>query len=268
MMRRLTTIALAATLAALLLLAGCSTTTDSAVVDTTQTELHISAATTLKRAFEEMEPVFEAANPGVDVVLNFGASGILQKQVEGGAPCDVFASASPKQVDALVGGGFVSAEETSTFCGNEVAIIVPAGNADGVTGPQDLTKLERLTTGDPETAPHGTKAKEWLGNLGLWDTLESKFVFAENAAQTLDYVSRGEVDAGLVFASEATNQDSVEIVYTAPASELTSSIKYVMAPTSSATDVAAAKAFVDYVLSADGQATLAKWGFVPVADTK
>ncbi len=192
MMRRLTTIALAATLAALLLLAGSSTTTDSAVVDTTQTELHISAATTLKRAFERWSPCSRPPTPASMWSSTSAPRASCRSRSRAGAPCDVFASASPKQVDALVGGGFVSAEETSTFCGNEVAIIVPAGNADGVTGPQDLTKLERLTTGDPETAPHGTKAKEWLGNLGLWDTLESKFVFAENAAQTLDYVSRGE----------------------------------------------------------------------------
>jgi molybdate transport system substrate-binding protein len=228
----------------------------------------VSAATTLKRAFEEMEPAFEAANPGVDVVFNFGASGVLQKQIEAGAPCDVFASASPKQVDALVSGGYVSAEDTATFCGNEVAIVVPAGNPAGVSGPQDLAGLDRLTTGNPETAPHGTKAKEWLTNLGLWDSLAPKLVFAENAAQTLDYVSRGEVDAGLVFASEATSQSSVEIAYTAPASELTSPIRYVMAPTVSTSDSSTASAFVAYVLSADGQATLAKWGFVPVTDTK
>lgn len=259
---------LAVLLTAALALAGCSPAGGSETSGAVTKELRVSAATTLKRAFEEMEPAFEAANPGVDVVFNFGASGVLQKQVEAGAPCDVFASASPKQVDALMSGGYVSAEETATFCGNRVAIVVPAGNPEGIKGPQDLARLDRLTTGNPETAPHGTKAKEWLSNLGLWDSLTPAFVFAENAAQTLDYISRGEVDAGLVFASEAMNQSAVEIAYTAPESELSSPIRYVLAPTLSAGDSATANAFVAYVLSSEGQATLSKWGFVPVSDTK
>ena len=86
-------------------------------------------------------------------------------------------------------------------------IIVPADNPAGITTPADLAKADKIVTGNPETAPHGTKAKEFLTSLGQWDGLESKFVFAENAAQTVDYVARGEVDAGLVFASEVLGND-------------------------------------------------------------
>lgn len=262
---------IAAALALTLTAGGCSTkaatsTTKSSAGGTV--EVNVLAATTLKRAFEAMAPAFEKAHPGTRLVFDFAASGVLQKQVEQGAPADVFASAAPKQVDALVSEGLASAESTVTFCGNRLAIVVPVADPAKITGPDTLKNAKRLTTGNPDTAPHGTKAKEWLTDIGLWKVLEPKFVFAENAAQTLDYISRGEVDAGLVFASEATGVDSVKVVYTAPESELTTPIRYVAVPVKASAHAELAKAFLAYVLSADGQATLGEHGFIPVADMK
>lgn len=240
--------------------AGAASEAGTAAPAPAPVTIDVSAAATLKAAFEEMAPALEAS-VGVSPVFNFGASGQLQKQIEGGAPCDVFASASPKQVDTLVSEGLISAEETSTYCYNEVVIFVPAGNPAGIHTPEDLTRAQRLTTGDPETAPHGTKSKEWLEAIGLWDALAPKFVFAENAAQTSDFVARGEVDAGLGFASEATGRDDIEVVYTAPAEESRPS-RYVLAPLVASEKQAAARKFIEYVLSDEGQAVLAGHGFL------
>ncbi|PKQ38288.1 MAG: molybdate ABC transporter substrate-binding protein [Actinobacteria bacterium HGW-Actinobacteria-1] len=152
-MKRLTTLAMVLVLAATLFASGCSPSVRAAAPTTSRTELRVSAATTLKRAFEEMEPAFEAANPGVDVVFNFGASGVLQKQIEAGAPCDVFASASPKQVDALVSGGYVSAEDTATFCGNEVAIVVRSWFPPATPRALAVRRTSPGSTGSPPATP-------------------------------------------------------------------------------------------------------------------
>jgi len=230
------------------------------------TELTVSAAATLRDAFEQFAPEFEKAN-NAKIVYNFGASGVLQKQIEGGAAVDVFASASPTQIDALVAGGLISEEATASFISNELVIVVPSGNPAGIAGPGDLARAKRLATGDPESAPHGTKAKEWLEGQGLWTELERKFVFGENAAQTTDFVARGEVDAALLFASEAAGRDDMEVVYTVPSDQI-KPIRYVIAPLASSANPELAQAFVDFVMSARGQQTLLDSGFVAYEPTK
>lgn len=219
-------------------------------------ELRVSAATSLKKVFERLAPRFEQEN-GVVVVLNFAASGVLQKQIEGGAPADVFASAGATQVDALIDRSLVSAEETAAFAANDLVIIVPAGSTAGIAGPDDLSKADRIATGNPDTAPHGAKAKAWLEGLGTWNALEWKFAFAENAAQTIDYVARGEVDAGIVFASEAKGRRDVVAVHTADIDPST----YVIATLKDAEQPGLAKAWTDYVMSETGRKALTEAGF-------
>ncbi len=244
-------------------LSGCASTpaTKSAPEPVAPIELDISAATTLRAALAKLAPGFEKAN-NAKLVFNFGASGVLQKQIEGGAPCDVFASASPKQVDALITAGLISAESTATFASNDLVIIVPTGNPAGIATSADLAKAAKLVTGNPDTAPHGTKAKEFLQAQGTWAALESKFVFAENAAQTLDYVSRGEVDAGLVFASEALDNDTVKIAYTVPEGAI-KPVRYVAAPIKASQNAALAEKFVAYLMTPEAQAVLVESGFKP-----
>lgn len=248
-------------------LSGCATAsqTDSPASPAAPIELDISAATTLRAALTELAPGFEGDN-NATLVFNFGPSGVLQKQVEGGAPCDVFASASPDQVDALISAGLVSTDATATFASNNMAIMVPAGNPAGIATPTDLAKATMLVTGNPDTAPFGTKAREFLESQGTWGTLKSKFIFAENAAQAVGYVSRGEVDAGLVFASEVLGDDTVEIVYTIPKGAITP-VRYVAAPVKGSANATLAEKFVAYLLTPEAQAVLLENGFEPVPTT-
>lgn len=251
--------------AAVVLLLGCAPQAGSEPDDSKPAssaepvEVRVSAATSLKDLLEEAAPLFEGEHDA-KLVFNFGPSGQLQKQIEGGAPADAFLSASPKQVDGLVVGDFVSAESTVTFAGNDIVIFVAKGNPKGITGPADLARAERLVTGNPDTAPHGTKSKEWLEGLGTWVALEPKFVFAENAAQTVDYVARGEVDVGLGFESEVLGSEAVEIAYLVPAGQY-SPIRYVAAPLSGAEQPELAAAFVEFLLTEELQAALVEAGF-------
>ena len=224
-------------------------------------ELTVSAAASLKSVLTSTAPAFEKAN-GVKLVYNFGASGQLVKQIEGGAPVDVFLSASPAAVATLSAEGLASAEESVTFAGNTLTILVPKGNPADINGPDDLKKAAKLTTGDPTVAPHGQKAQEWLAAIGQWDALEPKFVFAANAAQTDDYIARGEVDAGIGFASDAKSRDDIEIAYEVPDGVI-KPIKYVGVPVASSKQQSLANAYLTYLLSPEMQQAFVDAGFKP-----
>lgn len=245
------------------LLAGCSeqgtAPTSSAAVPTQPVELNISAAASLKSLLQTTAPSFGQAS-GAKAVFNFGASGTLAKQIEAGAPCDIFLSASPKQVDALIAAGLVSTDTTVTFASNDLVIIVPKGNPKGIHGPADLAKAARLSTGDPAVAPVGASTQEWLTNLGAWATLKPKFVLAQNAAQNVDYVARGEVDAGISFASDAHGRSDIEVAYTVPPGEF-KAIRYVAAVVKSTKQSGVAAKYAAFLMSPEFQQALIGAGF-------
>jgi molybdate transport system substrate-binding protein len=266
--RTLTALARGATvglLALMLASTGCSasqTTVPSSASSPgggSPVELNISAAATLKNVLAKVAPSFERTH-GVKLVINYGASGVLMKQIEAGAPADVFLSASPVQVNTLAAEGIISADTTMTFAGNDLVILVAKGNPKGIHGPGDLAKAVKITTGDPATAPHGTKAKEWLTGLGLWNALLPKIVYTANAAQTDDFVARGEVDAGIGFASDAKGRNDVEVAYTVPAGQI-KPVRYVAAPIKVTSQAELASQFVTYMLSPEVQSALVKAGF-------
>lgn len=220
-------------------------------------ELRVSAALTLKPTLEQIAPSFEAAN-NVKLVFNFGAAGVLQKQIEGGAPVDVFASASPKQVDELVKAGLASAEETVAFAQNQLVVVVPKGNPAGIAGPADLAKAARIVTGDPVTTPHGAQAEMWLKQAGLLGAVQPKLVYAD----TLDHVAQGEVDAGIAFVSGAKSNPKLEIAYTVPPGEMKPAT-YVATTILASEQVDLGKRFIEFLLSTEGQAALTSNGFLP-----
>lgn len=246
---------------------GCAGTaqtpsgTPSSAPATAPTELTVSAASSLKSVATSTAAAFEKAN-NAKLTFNFGASGQLAKQIEGGAPVDAFLSASPAVVTTLAAEGLVSGDASATFAGNTLVILVPKGNPAGIKSPDDLKRGGKLTTGDPLVAPHGAKAQEWLTGLGLWDTLQPKFVFAANAAQTDDYIARGEVDAGIGFASDATGRTDVEIAYAVPDGQI-KPIKYVGVPVTASKQQTLAKAYLEYLLSPEVQTAFGNAGFKP-----
>lgn len=227
----------------------------------TPTALTISAAASLKSVLTSTAPAFEKTN-GTKLAFNFGASGQLVKQIEGGAPVDLFLSASPAAVTTLAAEGLASAEDRATFAGNTLVVLVPKGNPADINSPEDLKKAAKLATGDPAVAPHGQKAVEWLTAIGLWDVLSPKFVYAANAAQTDDYIARGEVDAGVGFASDVKGRDDLEIAYTVPGGVI-KPVTYVGAPVTESKQQELAKAYLAYLLSPEMQQAFADAGFEP-----
>src|SRR5574337_1774230 len=168
-------------------------------------ELLVSAAISLKEPLQEIGARFEQGHSGVKVVFNWGASGALQQQIEQGAPVDVYTSAASKQMDDLEAKGLILPGTRHTLAVNMVILITPAAPRLHLVSFKDLTRPEvkLIAIGNPRSVPAGEYARAILTSLGVWDVLQPKLILTENVRQALAYVARGEVDAGLVYATDA-----------------------------------------------------------------
>lgn len=224
--------------------------------------LTVSAAVSLKDAFTEISVVYKSKT-GKSVIFNFGASGTLQKQIETGAPVDVFASAGGRQMDELAAKNLIDKETRKDFASNKLVLIVPQNSALNLTNMNDLAdaKVQRIAVGNPKTVPAGEYSEQLFERKNLKTVLQAKLILAENVRQVLDYVMRGEVDAGMVYESDALNaKDKVRIAATASEGDH-EPILYPIAILKDSKQKQSAKEFLDFVLSADGQQILQKHGF-------
>ncbi|MDB5776213.1 MAG: molybdate transporter substrate-binding protein [Herbaspirillum sp.] len=233
-------------------------------------ELIVSAASSLNDAFKAMAQAYQDQNPADGVVLNFAASDVLLQQIVSGAPADVFASADQVAMDKAVAQQAVAPASRHDFAGNQLVLIVPRDSVLPIARLDDLMQpaLRRIAYGNPAFVPVGRYAQAALEKAGLWKAVSAKGVMAQNVRQSLDYVARGEVDAGFVFATDAAMMpDKVHVVLRLPASAA-APITYPIAVTSRSTNAAAAARFIAYVRSDAGQAILARYGFLPPASVR
>lgn len=224
-------------------------------------ELIVSAAASLTDAFKDIEPAFEAANPGVDVIMNFASSGALYRQIEQGAPADVFASANPAWMTKTVKNGLAAQQDVHIFAQNALVLAAPADNPALVSGLADLQgdTVSAIGLGAPATVPAGRYAKDALEAAAVFAVLTPKFIFCENVRQVLDYLSRGEVDCGFVYKTDALRgRDDVRIIQEIP---LATPVAYPIAALKESGAPALAKAFVDFVISPSGAKLLEGRGF-------
>ena len=224
-------------------------------------EITVSAAASLQNAFVEIGREFEAANPGSKVVFNFGASGQLVQQIVSGAPADVLATADLDSMDKAGRQGLLLEDTRTTFASNSLVMVTPADGPDRLTSLADLadTTVKRIALGSPGSVPAGSYAKEALDLAGKWEALQPKYVFGQNVRQVLDYVARGEVDAGFVYATDvAIASKDVKVVAAVPTKR---SILYPIAAVKGTANPAAARDFVAWVRSEPSQRILAKFGF-------
>ncbi|PKN65735.1 MAG: molybdate ABC transporter substrate-binding protein [Deltaproteobacteria bacterium HGW-Deltaproteobacteria-15] len=226
-----------------------------------QQELLVSAAASLTNAFKDVGKQFEAANPGVMVVLNFASSGALMQQIDKGAPVDVFASADQKTMDQAGGKGLLLVETRKDFVSNGLVLVVPKDSKIALTGVKGLSdsRIARISLGNPESVPAGRYAQEVLTKAVLWEALKPKYILAETVRQALDYVARGEVDAGFVFSTDAIV--AKERVRVAARAEGHQPIRYPVAAIRGTKKLALSQKFIDYLLGSEGQAILARHGF-------
>ena len=224
--------------------------------------LTVSAAASLTNVFKEVATVYKEKHPDTTIQFNFAASGALLQQMRQGAPVDVFASADQKSMNDAAKAGLIDEATRKDFVRNEVVLVAPSSGGDKV---KDLKSLEgddvsKIAVGSVESVPVGRYTKEGLVKSGQWDKLTPKFVFAENVRQVLDYVSRGEVQAGFVYATDAAvRSDKVRVVESLPIDTV---VSYPVAVTKSAGSKDEARAFVDFLNSDEASPIFDKAGFI------
>lgn len=225
-------------------------------------DLVVSAAASLTNAFQSVAKAYEARHPGTHVVLNFAASDVLLQQIANGAPADVFASADQAAMDKAQAQNLLQAGSRRNFAANQLVLIAPASSTLKLSSLRDLAQpaVKRIAAGDPASVPVGRYTKGALEAQGLWQALSAKTVLAQNVRQSLDYVSRDEVDAGFVFATDATiAKGKVRVVMTVPT---VAPITYPLAVIAQSRHASEAQAFTAFVLSPEGQSVLAQYGFL------
>lgn len=226
-------------------------------------ELTIAAAASLTDVTAEIIEAYKAFAPNVTLTFTYGASGALQTQIEEGAPVDIFMSAAQKQMDALEEGALLLDGSRTNLLENKVALIVPEGSMLGITRFDDLAKdtVKIVAIGDPASVPAGQYAQEVLTTLGIKDTVEAKANLGTDVRQVLTWVETGEVDAGIVYATDAATSDKVTVVCEAPADSV-KKIIYPVAILKASTNAEAAQAFIDFLRTDECVALFEEYGFI------
>lgn len=215
--------------------------------------------TSLKDALDEIKQHYEKEHPDVSLTFNYGSSGSLKRQILQGAPVDLFFSAAIEPYNELVEKGII--EEGTNLLGNELALIVPKNNSS-IKRFEDLAaeEIHKMSIGTPETVPAGLYAKETLERMNLWEAVESKLVYAKDVRQVLSYVETGNVDAGIVYKTDALVSDKVKIAATADES-IHAPIMYPVGVIKESQNYDATKSFYQYLQSENAIKVFEAYGF-------
>ena len=235
--------------------ASGSSATSSSSGDSVTGNLAVLAAASLTESFTALGKQFEASHPGAKVTFSFGASSTLATQITSGAPADVFASASTKNMDAVVAAK--AAADPRTFAKNVMEIAVPPANPAAITQLSDLAKPGVKVVLCAEAVPCGVGARKVFGNAKLTVTPVSN---EADVKATLSKVSLGEADAGIVYVTDVLAAGAKVKGITIPA-DVNASTSYPIATLTASKNAELATAFVDYVLGPDGAAMLTQAGF-------
>lgn len=238
----------------------------AAAVPATATEVTVFAAASLTDAFKEIATAYEGSS-GDKLVFNFGASSTLARQIQEGAPADLFFSADEAKMDGLERGGLVAKGTRQSLLSNTLAIVVPADSTLTIAAPADLatSKVRVLALAEPQSVPAGIYAKEWLKTQKLWSRVIDKVVPTENVRAALAAVESGNADAGIVYKTDAGISKKVKIAYEVPAAG-GPKISYPLAMLSASKHQEATRKLLAYLESAAALDVFRRYGFlVPAA---
>ncbi len=248
-------------IALLVLLSGCSAKPQQAVTKVEPVEINISAAASLKEALTEIQTQYGKESQDT-LQFNFGGSGALQKQIQEGAPCDLFISAAKSNMDTLEEGGFILPDSRKDLLGNHLVLICSKEMSEKILSSKFLTNAEvkSIAIGTPESVPAGKYAKQALTTLGLWDKLQDKIVLAKDVKQVLEYVETGNVDCGFVYTTDALLLKS-GVMVNEDFSASHDSIIYPAALIKDSTKIEAAKKFYAFLETDYAKEVFKKYGF-------
>ena len=200
---------------------------------------------------------------GINVEFNFAASSTLARQIEEGAPADIFFSADEAQMNRLAGNGLIDSATRRSRLGNSLVVVIPSDSAWHIKSANDLTNaaLKQIALADPKAVPAGVYARLWLEKLRLWPVIEPKVVPTENVRAALAAVASGNVDAGIVYKTDAAISKRAKIAYEVPPAE-GPDISYPMALVKDSKQPEAAKKFLDYLSSEEAGQVFTRYGFL------
>jgi len=224
--------------------------------------LHVSAAASLTDVLQELAPIYEK-HTGDTVLFNFGASSLLARQIQEGAPADLFISADELKMDSLQQRRLIVAATRRSILSNTLAIIVPSDSRVKIASPADLAgdSIRNLALAEPQSVPAGIYAKEYLRKLRLWQKIVFKVVPTDNVRGALAAVESGNADAGIVYKTDALISKLVRIAYEVPAAE-GPEISYPAAVVADSKQPAAAQRLLDFLQSPRAQGVFRKYGFL------
>lgn len=239
---------------------GSSSQTSSKTAETI--ELTISAAASLTDALKEIQHSYESTHTGIKLNFNFGGSGALEKQIEQGAPSDLFLSASTKNMKSLVDQQLIDTKKQKTWLKNELVAVIPADGTMNIASVIDLTKKEvkKVAIGIPESVPAGNYAQEALTKAKLWDTLQSKLVQAKDVRQVLQYVETGNADVGFVYKTDALTSQKAKIAFEVNPKTY-SPVEYPIGIVKATKHIQEAEDFYAYLQSQESLNIMDKYGF-------
>lgn len=262
-MRRILSIILA--LCLIPMFVGCATSGDRATPTPTaeSIEITVAAAASLTDVTAELAEAYKDVAPNVMVTFTYGASGALQTQIEQGADIDLFLSAAQKQMNALEEQDLLLSGTRVDLLENKVVLITPTDSDKGITSFEDVAtdKVEKVAIGDPESVPAGEYAKAVFTSLKIWDKASAKANLGTDVRQVLTWVESGDVDAGVVYATDAATTDKVKVITEAPAGSV-DRIIYPAAVLKDSKNPDAAKAFLAFLQTDTAKAIFEDYGFV------
>lgn len=229
-----------------------------------KTELMVSAAASLTDALGEIKTLYEAAHPNLTITFNFGASGTLQQQIEQGAPADVFFSAGKKQMQALSEKGLTEDTTVRDILKNQVVLVTLKGGSK-LASFEALAEdsVKQIGVGEPGSVPVGQYTAEIFDSLKLADTLAPKLVLAKDVREVLSWVETGNVDAGIVYETDARISDKVEISCAAPA-DSHKAVVYPVGVLKESKLPEEARAFVNFLFTDAAKEIFSRYGFTPL----
>jgi molybdate transport system substrate-binding protein len=224
--------------------------------------LSVSAGASLTDAIKEINRLYALQNPGVTVTANIGGLGTLQSQIENGAPVDVFVGAAAGPMDRLQKKGLILDDSRRDLLSNKVVLVVPSDKPVDIADFRDLTgeKVRKVAIGDPKSVAAGMYAQMIFDKYGIAEELKPKLVLAGDVRQVLTYVESGNVDAGIVFLTDAMISSKVKIVANAP-DDINAKVVYPVAVIKASKNVDAARAYEKYLFGSQAKAVFEKYGF-------
>lgn len=240
-------------------LTGCGRKVEEAVT------LNVSASATFTDVLKEINDRYMERQPGVTITAHFASAGTIQTQIEQGAPCDVFLSAGARQMDNLQNGGLILDDTRKDLLRNTIVLTVPRHSTLRLSDFASLTgaNVSRVAIGDPVSVSSGMYGKQALEQLGVYSQLKSKLILCSDVRAVLTYVENGDVDAGIVYRTDALISDRVELAAEGPA-EVNATIVYPVAVIKASKDPDAARRYLDFLSGEEARAVFEEYGFASV----